>query len=149
MNIEQYVGSTDKDLLNLLLLADPDEGEVEHYVSNSEVWVARADNKLLGVAVLMPIQEGFELKNIAVDPSHQGRGIAKKLIKFIQNRVKELGGTSLLVGTGNSSLNQLALYQKTGFRVVGVQANYFASYSPPIYENGIRCLDLIKLKIHF
>ncbi|RIO99278.1 GNAT family N-acetyltransferase, partial [Staphylococcus gallinarum] len=48
--------------------------------------------------------------------------------------------------TGNSSIGQLAFYQKAGFRIVAVEMNYFVNnYEDPIYENGILCRDLIRL----
>ena len=58
---------------------------------------------------------------------------------------KKMGATELLVGTGNSSLSQLGLYQKCGFRMSYIKAGFFASYPEPIYENGIQCLDMVVL----
>ncbi|MGX8177137.1 GNAT family N-acetyltransferase [Exiguobacterium artemiae] len=50
------------------------------------------------------------------------------------------------IGTGNSSIGQLALYQKCGFRIVGVDLNFFLRhYEEDIIENGIRCTDMIRL----
>lgn len=54
----------------------------------------------------------------------------------------------LMIGTGNSSINQLALYQKCGFRVIGVERDFFINnYDEPIFENGIQCVDMIRLSI--
>jgi ribosomal protein S18 acetylase RimI-like enzyme len=55
---------------------------------------------------------------------------------------------TLEVGTGNSSIGQLALYQKCGFRITGIDYNYFIRhYDEPIFENGIPCRDMIRLAI--
>lgn len=42
-----------------------------------------------------------------------------------------------------------ALYQKCGFRIVGIDRDFFTDHYPePIYENGIWCRDMIRLSIH-
>jgi hypothetical protein len=54
---------------------------------------------------------------------------------------------ALWVGTGNSSLSQLALYQKCGFRIREIESGFFESYPEPIVENGIRCIDMVRLRV--
>lgn len=55
---------------------------------------------------------------------------------------------TLVVGTGNSSFDQLALYQKCGFRMKGIIEDYFIEhYEEPIFENGIQCRDMIRLSL--
>ena len=50
------------------------------------------------------------------------------------------------VGTGNSSIGQLSLYQKCHFRIIGVDINFFTKhYTKEIFENGIQCIDMIRL----
>ena len=59
---------------------------------------------------------------------------------------KSKGFKTIEVGTGNSSIEQLALYQKCGFRITGVDLDFFIRhYSEEIYENGIQCRDMIRL----
>lgn len=53
----------------------------------------------------------------------------------------------LIVGTGNSSLGELAFYQKCGFRITGVIPGFFDSYDPPIIEDGIPCRDMVRLTL--
>ena len=147
MKIEPYLDEPNNELWELLLLADPSKKRVKNYISESEIFVALSENRGIGIAVLSVNADEFELKNIAVQPSSQGKGIAKALVSVVADRAKELGAECLLVGTGNSSLDQLGLYQKCGFRMFAVKHNFFADYDPPIFENGIRCLDLVCLKL--
>ncbi|MEP4486823.1 MAG: GNAT family N-acetyltransferase [Halioglobus sp.] len=145
LNIQRYDGALTAPLLALLLSADPDEEQVRQYMSGATLLVATGGSDTAGVAVLTCEKHMFELKNIAVAPSCQGMGIAKRLITAIKQEAKERGAKHLLVGTGNSSLDQLALYQKCGFRMLSIEVDFFASYQPPIYENGLRCLDKVIL----
>jgi ribosomal protein S18 acetylase RimI-like enzyme len=146
MNIEPYFDELDDELWALLLLADPDKERVKSYLAESQVFVAVSAQRKVGIAVLSIKAGEFELKNIAVHPSKQGKGIAKSLIALVKHQAKKLGAQCLFVGTGNSSLDQIGLYQKCGFRIFGVKSNFFSSYEPPIYENGIRCMDMLILK---
>lgn len=131
--------------MDLLLEADPNRSAVENYISNSTVLVA-LDESVAAIAVLACLDEYYELKNIVVRNSYRGRGIAKALILEVMKTAKSLGATELIVGTGNSSLSQLALYQKCGFRMSHIKSDFFANYPERIYENGIQCIDMVILK---
>ena len=50
------------------------------------------------------------------------------------------------LGTGNSSIRNLAFYQKVGFRFQSVLRDFFVEYyEEPIFENGIPCKDMVIL----
>lgn len=133
----------------LFLLADPSKEMIEKYIRDSDIYCAKLNNELVGVYVLTkPSQDIIELKNIAVEPTHQGKGIGKKLVVHAINNAKTMGVKRIEVGTGNSSLSQLAFYKKCGFKIVGVEKDFFTkNYSEQIIENGIVCTDMIRLAI--
>jgi ribosomal protein S18 acetylase RimI-like enzyme len=131
----------------LLLEADPSRKMVEEYSNRGECYVAEDLNMIVGVYVLLPTRpKTIELVNISVLESKQGKGIGKKLVLHAIQIAEERGYQTIEVGTGNSSIGQLALYQKCGFRIIGVDRDYFIKhYTEEIYENGIRCKDMIRL----
>ena len=143
--IEPFSGEVTDALWQLLLEADPDRAAVSRYLAGAQIMIAHWERAIVGIAVLTLLDGDYELRNISVAETHQGRGIAKALIAAVKAGATSLGASRLLVGTGNSSLDQLALYQKAGFRFERIERDYFAGYQPPIYENGIRCLDRICL----
>ncbi|QGQ45538.1 GNAT family N-acetyltransferase [Metabacillus sediminilitoris] len=56
------------------------------------------------------------------------------------------GYKTIEIGTGNSSIGQLAFYQKCGFRIIGVDLDFFIRHYPEeIFENGKHCRDMIRL----
>ncbi|WP_238655254.1 GNAT family N-acetyltransferase [Paenibacillus piscarius] len=134
-------------LTELLLLADPSPKLVEDYVARGQSFVAEKDNRVIGVYVLLPTRpETAELVNIAVDEEFQGQGIGKQLVNHAIQEAKRLGYKTLEIGTGNSSIGQLALYQKCGFRITGIDKDFFIRhYSEEIYENGMQVVDMIRL----
>ncbi|ETT72467.1 hypothetical protein C173_14035 [Paenibacillus sp. FSL R7-277] len=131
----------------LLLLADPSPKLVEDYVARGQCFVAEADQQVVGVYVLLPTRpETAELVNIAVNEEFQGQGIGKQLVNHAIQEAKRLGFKTLEIGTGNSSIGQLALYQKCGFRITGIDRDFFIRhYSEEIYENGMQVVDMIRL----
>ena len=133
--------------MELLLLADPSKSIVEDYLAKGECFVAESNEQIIGVYVLLPTRpKTVEIVNVAVAEEHQGKGIGKLLIGDAIRVARTKGYKTIEIGTGNSSIGQLALYQKCGFRIVSVDHNYFIKhYSEEIYENGIQCIDMIRL----
>ena len=147
MKIQHHSGEIDSEMMALLLTADPDEAAVLSYIETAKILVALVSGKVIAIAAIIVDGTESELKNIAVASDHQGQGIAKSLISSAKNIAKESGASSLIVGTGNSSLSQIALYQKCGFRLFSIIPDFFADYPEPIFENGIRCIDMVVLRI--
>ncbi len=50
---------------------------------------------------------------------------------------------SVLVGTANSSIDNISFYQKCGFRMDSIRRDFFTYCPSPVYENGIRTIDMI------
>ncbi|AHF92608.1 GCN5 family acetyltransferase [Opitutaceae bacterium TAV5] len=137
---------------DLLLLADPSPESIAAYPPDSLVFCHAENGEQTAVAVLRPESGGggdFELLAIAVRPDRQTRGVGSRLLRHALDHCRAAGASCVTVGTGNSSLGPLAFYQKHGFRITGVIPDHFAGYRPPIFENGIRCLDLIRLTCRF
>ena len=131
----------------LLLMADPSIEMINKYLGKGECFVAEKGGQIIGVYVLLPMDsEKVELINIAVSENYQGRGIGKQLVLDAINTARKKGFKTIEVGTGNSSIGQLALYQKCGFRITGIDFDFFTkNYPEEIYENGIQCRDMIRL----
>ncbi len=132
----------------LLLLAQPSSENIQAALKQGMCHVARIGSETVGVFVLVQKSKRlWEITNIAVAPKFQGQKIGKALLAEAISVGQKLGAKEIELGTGNSSLNQLAFYQKAGFRIVGIIPNFFTdNYDEPIYENGIQCRDLIRLK---
>ncbi len=137
----------EKPPMELLLLADPSKKIIEGYVNRGECYVAEIEQQTVGVYVLLPTRpETVELVNVAVTENQHGRGIGKQLVISAISAAKTRGYKTIEIGTGNSSIGQLALYQKCGFRITGVDTDFFIRHYPEeIYENGIQCRDMIRL----
>ncbi|ANU15452.1 GNAT family N-acetyltransferase [Planococcus halocryophilus] len=133
--------------MELLLLADPSSEIVEEYINRGECFIAELGHQTVGVYVLLPTRpEIVELVNVAVIEDQHGKGIGKQLVLDAIRVAKTKGYKTIEIGTGNSSVGQLALYQKCRFRIIGIDMDFFIRhYSEEIFENGIQCRDMIRL----
>ncbi len=147
--------------LELLLLADPSEQLVLDYTARGQCYIGIVPGEMeeipgdtdvmtgeiAGVYVLLPTRpETVELVNVAVSEQFQGRGYGKSLVQDAVKRAREQHYKTIEVGTANSSINQLALYQKCGFRLSGIDKDFFLRhYAEEIFENGLQALDMIRM----
>ncbi len=84
-----------------------------------------------------------ELVELAVAPERQGQGVGRAIVTWLLAEARRRGKRQMLVGTANSSIGNIAFYQKCGFRMDHVRKDYFWYYREPRYENGIRIRDMI------
>lgn len=135
---------------DLLLLADPSRKMIDSYVKNADVYEARLHDQRVGVIVLYPLNsETIEIKNIAVEAAFQRKGIGTCLIAHAIKLALDNEKKSICIGTANSSIAQLCLYQQLGFDITDIKENFFThNYPEPIYENGIQAKHLIILTRH-
>jgi ribosomal protein S18 acetylase RimI-like enzyme len=138
---------TDSVPYDLLLIADPSKHAIDKYIFDSIVYKADLKERTIGCYALFGIDhETVEIKNIAVEESFQGKGIGTILLNDAVEKAKMKGLKKIIIGTGNSSVGQLYLYQKVGFRITGIERDFFKeNYHEPIIENGIECRDMIVL----
>ncbi|AXI08555.1 GNAT family N-acetyltransferase [Oceanobacillus sp. 143] len=146
--IIEKLKSTEAPPMELLLSADPSRELVEKYLASGECFIAKRQDEIIAVYILLSIKSTVtEIMNIAVAKKEQGKGIGKELIKHAIEYARKQGYAAIEVGTGNSSLGQLALYQKCGFRINGIEYDFFTrNYEEEIIENGIICRDMIRLE---
>ena len=139
----------DKDKLpyDLLLLADETKDAIDKYVYDSDVFLAKIDENIIGVFCLLKIDDKtIELKNIAVDEKFQSNGYGSVFIDFIKQEVKNKY-EDLIVGTADIGTRQINFYERNGFIKFDVKKNFFVdNYKEPIIENGIQLKDMVVLK---
>ncbi|MGL1892583.1 MAG: GNAT family N-acetyltransferase [Spirochaetaceae bacterium] len=135
--------------LDLLLLADPSEVLLKKYLQTGKCFIAFIGNLTVGVILIMETKLGFvEVMNLAVMQEYQNHGIGKKLLLHTINEIKKGNAKHIEIGTGNPGVIQMLLYQKCGFRIIDIDFDFFRrNYPERIYENGIECRDMIRMRI--
>lgn len=133
--------------LELLLLADPDINVVESYINEGALFAVYDDNKLVSSALIIDINSDVcELKNIATYKEYQKKGYASALIEYITKYYKGIYST-MIVGTANSSFNNILFYENCGFKYYKTIGNFFIdNYTEKIFEDEIQCIDMLYFK---
>jgi ribosomal protein S18 acetylase RimI-like enzyme len=104
-----------------------DETEVDCFDRQYDVLTCPAfvvcdQDEVVGLAAYAP-EAGWEalvLVMLGVLPAQQGRGGAQALLDAVREKAMELGMRRLMVVTSNDDLPALALYQRYGFRIMGI-----------------------------
>lgn len=137
----------DKNPYELLLLADPSIEIIEKYLKTSKVFVVEQNEMIIGTIVFQPLVNNLsEIKNVAVLPEFQGQGIGEYLIQNVIQIARQMNFKTIQIGTANSSVGQLYLYQKLGFDISEIRKDFFIrNYKESIYENGIQVKHMIML----
>ena len=139
------VKTNKKQYLSLLLSADEQENMIDRYLNKGTMYVLD-DNGVKSECVVMDMGNGIlEIKNIATVTEYQGKGYGKMLIDFVSEKYKRHFSV-LQVGTGDSPLT-IPFYEKCGFTRTHHIPNFFIDhYDHPIYECGMRLVDMIYLQ---
>jgi len=85
------------------------------------------DGRLLAYAVTMPALEEIHLLNLAVAKYAQGRGIGTALLQHLLDRAKPTRCEVIYLEVRPSNIAGLRLYEKFGFRRLGLRRNYYPS----------------------
>ena len=136
-----------KKYLDLLLIADEEEKMIDRYLDRGVMYLMEKDGRPIAECLVTDEGEGvLEIKNLATAPEYQGRGYGKALISFLIEKYR--GSYTLLqVGTGDSP-KTVSFYEKCGFTYSHTVPNFFTdNYSRPIYEDGVRLVDMIYLRM--
>lgn len=133
----------------LLLEADPSRARVESYLDDELTRVAKVAGEIVAVYVIARLAPThFELMNVAVAPSYRRSGLGRRVVGHAVGLAESKGARTVDVGTANSSLDNLAFYQHCGFRIVGVEPDFFTEHYPePIVEDGIEARDRVRLRM--
>ena len=145
-HIEQ-ITTNKRAFMPLLLLGDEQESMIDRYLDRGEMF-ALIDTSQITIAIAVVTREDnhtFELKNLAVTPSHQRKGYGRTMIDFICHHYSDKADT-LLVGTGDSP-HTISFYKSCGFRHSHTLPDFFTqNYDHPIIEDGKLLRDMIYLK---
>lgn len=144
MEIRQIMENK-KQFLPLLLLGDEQESMIDRYLTRGTLCVL-LDPEPRAVCVVTDEGGGvLELKNLAVEPSHQRRGYGRTLITFLCTQYAGKFHT-LQLGTGETP-GTLSFYRKCGFSEFRRIPDFFTrNYDHPIIEEGILLRDMIYLR---
>jgi ribosomal-protein-alanine N-acetyltransferase len=116
------------------------EGEIQNEgLSFPIVVVEEGTGRIAGYVIYWIIRDEAQINNIAVHPDFRRRRVGEEMLReiFAALRAEGVEFISLEVRAGNAAA--LALYEKLGFRPIGVRKEYYAN---PIEDAVVMGLTL-------
>ena len=114
--------------LEKLCFADP-WSEMSIASELRSIWsywvVAVADEQVVGYIGSQSSCDETDVMNVAVHPDWRRRGIAESLMECLIRELKNRGSHALMLEVRVSNEAANALYEKLGFRQVGLRKNYY------------------------
>ena len=140
-----HIPTDKKQYLSLLLLADEQESMIDRYLERGELYVMLDEQMQEPLAVAVVTMEGegvCELKNLAVSPSYQRKGLGRQMVEYLFDRYKDSCHT-MFVGTGDSQ-QTVGFYRSCGFTYSHTIPDFFTRhYDHLIVEEGKVLRDMI------
>jgi GNAT superfamily N-acetyltransferase len=133
-----------EELVPILHDAEEDDERIRAALRDpaGQAYAAYIGDRMVGAAVVHWGDPGpSEIRYLAVAGGERGKGLGRQIVAAIQADLPV--GRTLLVGTANSALDNIAFYQKCGFRMYAVKRDHFDYIRPPLAENGIVVRDMI------
>jgi ribosomal-protein-alanine N-acetyltransferase len=81
--------------------------------------------EVAGFVVFHGVMDEAELRNIAIDPSHQRKGFARALLEVAIRTLQESGVRRLFLEVRASNQPALALYASAGFQLLYTRHDYY------------------------
>ena len=94
----------------------PMDDDYQRHVDAGEVFVLEVGGAIAGLTVLIGHSDHLLLDNVAVDPSHSGRGLGRRLIGFAEAEASRRGYSELRLFTHARMTRNIRLYERLGFR---------------------------------
>lgn len=84
----------------------------------------------------MQADNKMELLKIAVDKNFQNQGIAKKIISYIANDMRDLGAVETILEVRKSNESAQKFYEKIGLKKIANRKNYYSNGEDAIIMTG-------------
>lgn len=132
MNLEIYnMTYYDLSLIKDILIDDFDDFwtydvlQEELNNPNSEYFVAKLENNILGFAGIWKAVDDVHITDIVVKKSNRQTGIGSKLLEKLIQTAKSQDFNSITLEVNENNLPAINLYLKYGFKNVGFRKRYY------------------------
>lgn len=93
-----------------------------------ECWVLADAHRIFGYGVLSIAAGEAHLLNLCVEPSEQGRGHGRRMLRRILDVARWHGVERVFLEVRPSNESAVALYHTEGFHEIGQRPNYYPSH---------------------
>ncbi len=149
MPVLKRTDATDPDFMKLVTLLDADlaarDGQ-EHsfYAPFNKINMIRHaviayenDQPVSCGAIKQYGEEAMEVKRMYTLPSYRGKGIAGKVLSFLEEWASEMGYKKCVLETGRRQPEAIALYEKSGYHIIPNYGQYAGKLNSVCFEKDL------------
>ncbi|MDD1770248.1 MAG: GNAT family N-acetyltransferase [Methanomassiliicoccales archaeon] len=98
-------------------------------------YVAEESNEIVGYGMLLNEEVGWSARiiSLAVLPEHRLRGIARELMRLMEEMARSWGSKKLALEVGVANVPALNLYLHSGFHIEGTVPDYYGKSLDAFY----------------
>jgi ribosomal protein S18 acetylase RimI-like enzyme len=94
----------------------PMDADYAAQIAAGRVTVAERDGAVVGLLVLVPLDDHLLVENVAVDPAAQHGGLGRRLMDRAEDEARALGLSELRLYTNELMTANVAWYPRLGYR---------------------------------
>ena len=111
---------------------------------NSKYIIAKTnDDEIIGFAGIKIIVDTADIMNIVVKKSWRNQGVGNLLLNNLVSLCKNLNLSSLSLEVSENNIPAIHLYEKFGFKQVGLRKNYYCNNNDGIVMKYIIKYDIL------
>lgn len=148
MNIEiKEMNKSDLEKIKNILQTDFDDFwsynilKEEIGAENSKYVVAVANGEIVGFAGLKIVADQADIMNIVTRKNFRRKGVGTLLLKKLITICKDFKLTSIFLEVNEENIPAITLYEKFGFKNVGIRKNYYKNKNGIVMQYVIRKLE--------
>jgi ribosomal protein S18 acetylase RimI-like enzyme len=104
-------------------------------INANHVWLADADQMVIGVIVQYETDLGFYIDTVAVSPHFQGAGVGKALLQFAEEEAARRGYSSVYLCTNTKMTENQIFYPRLGY--VEYERRFDSGYDRIFYRKQL------------
>ncbi len=104
----------------------------------SRVYIAEFNGTIAGFAVVWNVGGDIQLNNLAVKKDYRRKGIARKLVEHISERINSKIEGRIILEVREKNITARSFYQAIGFLENGLRKNYYQDDHAILMERPIR-----------
>jgi ribosomal-protein-alanine N-acetyltransferase len=95
------------------------------FQENNHYLFVKEENQLVGFLLYIAIADQADVINLAILPSFQKQGVAKKLVLAMEEELCKRGTSEVFLEVRQSNINAQNFYKKIGFEEISKRKNYY------------------------
>jgi ribosomal protein S18 acetylase RimI-like enzyme len=150
MNVnENFLIVMNRDLLDMDLLRTADDSlpRVIRHMGTSLPFVGMLGSQVIASCLVEAMDGYHDIVNFAVAQQEQNKGYGRELLAYVLSYLRSNGGRFVDIGCGNADIRLYTMFQRAGFRVIGVWPDYLIDDSKTAnVENSIVNRDMVRFR---